>query len=418
MPAETQADVERQVADVARAMCQRGAIGEGVLLLRGALHRDPSQAEAEALLREILEGSAELPRGTMLELGLDLVDGWIRRGMLVEALAILGGTPLGSSERGGEWANLLGELLAPVPAAAEPVLVRMYEELVSGGASVALTLLEERARVTPSLPAWAGRRLGLLRWMLLDNAEAAPSISVLNGELGLGAALQTLQQRGLDAGLRALEVFVQRHPERADVARVCGATQELVEEIGRQASLLSKNNKTMPMTGHTAAMLQLRMGNLSVAATLYRPLAAHDELAAQQLRRVELLLCAVAGKPLPPPDSAAEDALDSEVTTLYRAPSDDGNGRATAAASITVIPTTEVSRPDGVLGGPTAVTPSAGQQAENLARAGRLEEAEQLYRGLLDLSPDDVLLRRRVEELRAARLGRSGVLIRAMIRCE
>ncbi|MCA9614026.1 MAG: hypothetical protein KC586_14815, partial [Myxococcales bacterium] len=156
--------------DVARAMVARGAFREAEIVLRGALARGGHDGDAHFALAT-LERGGSLPPGAIPTLDLELVDRWIREGWLVEASALLGGVDLGQLAE--EWSNLLGELLSPVPAHAEEALVHMHRELLSGGASVALAILEDRLR-EGALPGWAERRLALLRWMLLDNAGSAP----------------------------------------------------------------------------------------------------------------------------------------------------------------------------------------------------------------------------------------------------
>src|SRR5688572_8163850 len=106
---------ELDAEHAARVLLARGSVREGIALLRGAVARNAEEEGCAALLREVIAGRLPPKNGEETELGLPLVDRWIRRGMLVEALAVLGGTPMASEETGREWANLLGELLAPVP---------------------------------------------------------------------------------------------------------------------------------------------------------------------------------------------------------------------------------------------------------------------------------------------------------------
>ncbi len=435
MRTASQAEVDREVADVAKALQRRGSIAESVALLRGAVSRDGAQISSKDLLARAVAGEDLGGPSTTVELGYGLVDSWIRRGMLVEALALLGGTTLGSRDKGREWANLLGELLAPVPVDAEDALRSMHRQLVTGGASVALTLLEERDRKAPPMPAWARRRLELLRWMLLDNAEvldAETSDALAPNELA--GVLGVLVRRGLTAGHAALREFVDQHPTNRDGVRALEAVDTLALNLQEEAAKLGGGNKTMPMVGHPAAMMQLRMGNLREALSLYERLIRDrdDERARVLAAEVELLLRVLDGQP-------ADDGLEfeGEVTQMRGGdafadePTLDELAGATKeillpewpeeAAAVPEksgrIPVTAMGVPEGD-GGATIQQPSAEEHAETLVVQGRLQEAEQIYRGLLDVWPDRVDWARRADELRAMRAEVSaagGVLVRVIL---
>jgi hypothetical protein len=230
------ADAHRQVNAVARVLYATGAMSEGIALLRGAKAREGTSPELERLLAQMVAGERVAP-GETTELDLSLVDAWIRRGMLVEALALLGGTSLGTAETGQEWANLLGELLAPVPVDAEPTLLEMHRQLLGGGAGVALTLLEDRAKTSPGLPAWALRRLEVLRWMLLDNASSAESDPTHDGSGPTALAraiLQPLIRRNVPAAVEAARAFAADHPDDRDAGGVAEALANLYAETERQ----------------------------------------------------------------------------------------------------------------------------------------------------------------------------------------
>lgn len=276
-------DTERDVERVARALFARGSRVESLALLRGAVARDPEQARCVALLQTVTEQgppSAPPESSGVLELDLALVDRWIRAGMLVEALALLSGTPMGSLETGREWAQLLGELLAPVPVDAEPVMASMHRQLLTGGASVAMSLLEDRAKETPPPAAWALRRLELLRWMLLDNAapaEEAPRLPEEVPSLLAGAIRGGIHQRNFHATVEGARAFCRQYPASPDAARTLVALEALAEEVAAHSGGTARH-RTMPVFGRPAAALQLRMCNLSNAASVYRRLlsAGHD----------------------------------------------------------------------------------------------------------------------------------------------
>lgn len=430
MRSASQAEVDREVGDVAKALHRRGSVTESVALLRASVARDAEQAGAKRLLEMALAGEDLGGPSTTVELGYGLVDTWIRRGMLVEALALLGGTSLGSRDKGREWANLLGELLAPVPVDAEDVLRAMHRQLMTGGASVALTLLEERDRKAPAMPAWARRRLELLRWMLLDNAEVLDAVeSDALAPSELAGAVTVLVRRGLTAGLAALRELVGRRPELADGHRALEALETLAANIQEETARAGSGHHTMPMVGHPAAVMQIRMGNLREALALYeRLIREHDDERARVLAaQVELLLRVLDGQPADGGDALVEEVTQTRGAEAFPDESTvEDHGR-----------TKEITLPDGPAavpeesakfavadlagggeGGATLQQPSAEEHAERLVAQGRVHEAEQIYRGLLDVWPDRADWARRADELRQMRselADAGGVLVRIIL---
>ncbi len=290
---------------VARALVGLGSVREAMALLRAAVARDAAEEGCSRLLARLvasagaIEADLEPPALTLA-----LVDRWIRSGMLVEALALLGGTAMGSDETGREWANLLGELLAPVPVDAEPALWEMHRQLVTGGASVALVLLEERARGEPPLPAWAERRLELLRWMLLDNAHAAEGAAPVAGSAPtpLAKAVQrAMAERGLRQLLEVARQFASDHPADPDPRALEEALQTILAELDQNAEEMSPRPRTLPTFGHPLACMQLRMGNFEQACAVYRKLLGRgpdDALARRMLQATESVLRAARGQPV------------------------------------------------------------------------------------------------------------------------
>ena len=200
------------------------------------------------------------------------MDAWIREGMLVEALALLVGTDFGGPAH--EWAQLLGELLAPVPAHAEQALVDAHAHLMRGAASVALATLDDRRRQGP-LPAWAERRLALLRWMLLDNAQSLPEEEKVEGASGLTAVLQdALGLRTLEAMRDAAAAYHDAHPGDRDAAEVVRLLEVLIDERDAGEQWDATSAKTVPVFGRPAAAMQLRMVNLRGARSIYTKLSA------------------------------------------------------------------------------------------------------------------------------------------------
>ncbi|MEM9070278.1 MAG: hypothetical protein AAGE52_17355 [Myxococcota bacterium] len=243
---------------------------EAELILRGAAARDALDGSCRTALRTLIR-DGRLPDGPDAVLDLDLVDRWVRQGMLVEALAVLEGAELGGPAR--EWADLLGELLAPVPAHAEGAFVDMHRSLLSGGASVALAILEDRCRQGP-VPAWAARRLSLLRWMLLDNAlTAAEDAPTGEAPSELAAALRKpLAARNIEAMRAAAEHFATLHPESVDARDVLRMLDALVYEMNSQLGDIELSVQTVPVFGRPAAAMQLRMASFEGAFNIYRKL--------------------------------------------------------------------------------------------------------------------------------------------------
>lgn len=411
---------------MARALLAKGAVREGIAMLRGAVARDRTEQGCAALLAQILDGGAPDGPASTVELDLSLVDRWIRAGRLVEALALLGGTALGSRETGREWANLLGELLAPVPVDAEQTLVEMHRALLRGGASVALTLLEERARRSPGLPAWAARRLDLLRWMLLDNASVAEEHAALPDEpaSALAAALRDrVNQRDLSGALEAARAFAEAHGDDRDAARTVEALRAIEAEMKRLAEDAAVETHTIPMYGHPSAMMQIRMGNLAEACVVYRRLlerAPDDERARRMLDDVEALRRALAGERVavderPPADFAADD----EPTFDEHVREEDDRWGAPDTLPERAAVTTTVDPPRGVDFGPTAEITQPSLAAERLVEEGKLEEAARIYEALVRSEPERREWARRLALLRDSDLPeddeRRGVLVRAIL---
>ena len=248
-------------------------------MLLGSLSREPRDSEARSAVMALRRGQALGRPPTALQLDLRLVDGWIRSGMLVEALSLLVAWPLdvaGSSEA-AEWAELLGELLAPVPAHTEPVFVEMHRQLMAGGATVALSLAQDRRAEGP-IPPWAERRLSLLRWMLLDNAQEAlaarSSTTSASATTPLAAVLMSaLSERSLERAHDAVRAFCFDYPDHGEARAVAAALRTLCDEMNDHGLADPRGMQTVPVVGRAAAAMQLQMASLQGAASVYRKLA-------------------------------------------------------------------------------------------------------------------------------------------------
>jgi hypothetical protein len=422
-------DVER----VARVLLTRGAVREAIALLRGAIARDSEEERSLWLLREVLAGRVPEQTTEGPTLTLSLVDGWLRRGMLVEALALLGGTPMGKGETGHEWATLLGELLAPMPVDAEPTLMEVHRQLLTGGASVALTLLEERSRRDPPLPAWALRRAELLRWMLIDNASAAeshPELDEAGAHSALSAAIRDAVNRRNLRGAREIALrFGEEHPYDPDPPAVATALAAVIAEIERHAEDAQTQGRTLPMFGHPAASMQLRMGNLPQACMVYRKLMDKDPSdthSATMLEHVEAVLRAVRGEPVVHRHTLHDgdgydletDPLAIPITSITEIPEEMFQGRErSGAVPIAPAALTDDAFPLNIEDDEetTAQMPTAPEEAERLLAQGRLEEAEQMYRSLANAQPNNPIWLRLADEIKNRRRSPdANVVVRAI----
>lgn len=300
---------------VARVLLKDGARDEALSLLRAAVARDPGERACAALLRAVEARPDASVYGPDLRLDLGLVETYTRSGMLLEALAILRGARLDGTEEGRRRLAVLEELLAPCPRGADEELLRTDVELRTGGAAVALTVLEERIARDPDVPEWALRRHALLSDVLLSHAQPAPRSSSVDvsARSPLARALgERFAARDVNGALDAAREMARQHPGEVHYAAVVEALDRLVAAMrkaskDRAAPLLS----TQPMTGETVALFQLRMGNVPEAERYFRKLvleAPLDHLARQRLEDIQAVRQAledrgVAGEPpAPPPD--------------------------------------------------------------------------------------------------------------------
>ncbi len=312
---------------VARVLVRLGARDEAVVLLRGAIERDSGEKACAALLRAVEARPDASVWGPDLALDLPLVDAYARRGMLVEALAVLRGGALGQSEEGRAREAMLEELLAPPPADAGPKAHQVAHQLATGGAAMALSLLQDLGDAQGD---WVLRCRVLLQRLLYDDAEEVPtsatSPSIRPGGSPLGEALHTkLGARDLSGALEAARVYAKQHSGEIDAQAAVAALERLlaaVEARSKEMFEAGAAKRTAPMKGHPLAELHVRMGNLEEAARFYRRIVledphdatAHERLAdCETVRRViEVRGSAATGPSMGAvrPFSATVEALD------------------------------------------------------------------------------------------------------------
>lgn len=264
----------------ARALAAMGSQHEAECMLRGALARQPTHGPFRLALMGL---SVDAAAGSWPALNILQAEQWIADGMLVEALAALSGCSFG--EDGQRWAQFLGELLAPPPDA-ESDHRTVYQSLLRGGASVAMTTLEDMSR-TATLSPWAQRRLQLLRWMLIDNAQAATPDSQVDVR---GSALAQALFEPLEARDLAGMAEAARNVDHPDAKNAAQALERLAQEAQTQGDAASADKRTVQHIGRAAAAMQLHMTSFESARAVYEQMltkAAEPEVAQ--------LLVAVAG---------------------------------------------------------------------------------------------------------------------------
>ncbi|MEM9195823.1 MAG: hypothetical protein AAGF12_42045 [Myxococcota bacterium] len=300
---------------VARVLLKNGARDHALRLLHAAVERDPGEKACAALLRAVEARPDASVYGPDLDLTFDLVQAYTRSGMLMEALAVVEGAGLVDSDEGRVRAEGLRELLAPVPEGADLELREVDRQLRTGGASVALTMLDQRKG---NLPAWAERRHQLLSSLLLDAAVAAPSAPELQtSDSPLGKALdECLRARDLKGAAKAAREYTAQHPGDTDASAVAVALDRIVDGMGALSKGMGPGAvlRTVPMTGHTVAMFQLRMGNLENAERMFRKIVledAMDEVARQRLDDIQTLRSVLEGRPVQVPSNAGRASAPS-----------------------------------------------------------------------------------------------------------
>lgn len=302
---------------VARELLKRGARPHALTFLRAAIERDPGERACAALLRAVEARPDASVYGPDVPLDLGLVDGYVRSGMLVEALAVLRGAALDRDAVGAERARMLDELLSPVPPDADHGLIDAYRQICSGGAVLALGMLDERASKT-ALPPWARTRHEILRRVLLEEAPRLPSqpppATEDDPSFGTTPAAQILasgiERRDLPGALAELRKHVQAVPADGEAKQCCDSLGRLVAamlQAEREQAIADRTARTMPMQGHHVGQLQIRMANLAEAERIFRKLVLErplDQVARQRLDDLQLIRKVVGGPRVSEPGAA------------------------------------------------------------------------------------------------------------------
>ena len=274
---------------VARELLKRGARDPAILLLRAATRRDPGERACAALLKALEARPDAAVSGPEVELDLSLAEDYVARGMFLEARAVLSGAGLDRVPPGADHARVLDELLAPLPADAEPELLQAFRHLMTGGASLSLSLVEEHMQRGLALPPWAARRRTLLRALLLDHAlESAASVAQAATAPGSQAApvpqapggepselarelARLIAERDLRGAAARLWAHCASAPDDVSAAIGAEALERILHVLDRRDGIPEVvDTRTMPMGPQKVAELHLRMGNFAEAERLYR----------------------------------------------------------------------------------------------------------------------------------------------------
>ena len=311
---------------VARVLLKNGARDEAVMLLRAAIARDPGEKACAALLRAVQARPDAAVYGPDLDLNLSLVSAYARSGMLLEALAVLRGARLEGSAGGSRLADMLRELLQPCPDGSDAYLQEVDSELRTGGATIALTMLDQRMAAGTTTPDWARRRHALLQDLLFGSAERAPSAPppAPSPSPQVAALVEHVRARDLRGALRTVCDASARDPSNIDAAAAAEALGRLVPAIERAISDQGGGDmRTQPMTGVEVGLFQLKMGNLEEAERVFRKVlmdAPADADARQSLDDLQTFRRLLEGRPAMGRAAAGVDPLMETMTVSTRLP--------------------------------------------------------------------------------------------------
>ncbi len=274
---------------VAKDLVRRGQNAAALAVLRGAVARAQDPASKELLDAMLANEPVKVPLAH-LRLSIRTVENWARAGFLVEALALSVALDVTTHA----LPQVLAELLAPVPPGVEKPLDTIHDELLTGGATIVLTMLSD---APGALPRWATRRLELLRWLLLDNAPSGTVESRrAQGTSTLARAVQPrLSALDLAGALTAARAALKETTD-LHVARVVSALELLQAEVDRQVPSAPVGSRTVPLLGRPAAALQVQMVNLEFAAKLYRHLALDEFMRKEILEAIEVVQRVIEGR--------------------------------------------------------------------------------------------------------------------------
>lgn len=160
---------------VARELWKRGARDAAIDILRASVMRDPMARASEELLRGVEERPDASVSGPSVSIEMELVDAVAGNGMILEARAMLRGTPLGRLAEGQDRLAKYDSVLAHVPEELARVWHDAFAHVHLGAARHAITLIDREESSANFPPEWVVARRATLREILSVTAVDRPS---------------------------------------------------------------------------------------------------------------------------------------------------------------------------------------------------------------------------------------------------
>lgn len=160
---------------IARELWKRGARDAAIDILRASVMRDPTARASAALLRAVEARPDASVSGPSVEIEMELVDAVAGQGMLLEARAMLRGTPLGRLADGQDRLARYDSVLARVPEELARVWHDAFAHVHLGAARHAISLIDREEANANFPPEWVVVRRTTLRELLSVTAVDRPS---------------------------------------------------------------------------------------------------------------------------------------------------------------------------------------------------------------------------------------------------
>lgn len=371
------------------ALWRRGDLGAAEEYAISALTRDdPSRLQLQEQLAAIRAGHRPPPGAAAgpPPLDLSLVMSLVERNRYYEARCLLYAIGLGGEAFARELAQLLDEVLAPLPRGADPSFGAVLQLIRVGQAPSALRALEEVRREPGLLPDSWERRCRALHALVHGRwNDKPPSVEAYTRD----TVVAYLWARDLPGAWQAARA--------AGAHELANALQRLMDATERALPESSGGDgfepQTVPMEGHRLCEFQIRMGAFDQADAGYRALLRQDpddERARGHLADVITVLRALGEEPAPMPSRRMS------VDWLRKNEPRMGSGWASGSEKpefVSFADATDEDDSTGVL--------EAAREAELLLKLGKAEQALAIYRILVLRYPRHPTYRRRIAEIEA-----------------